>query len=151
MMGREDSQIYELPFEWGETNPLILIQASVNGSAPAPFMFDTGSEATLILNESYTRIRSESAGRSVILNETSTMEQIKPVGLKLKARPRDFDATVTTAYRTRLTTIDEFYGKGKIAGILGGDIPHFFKIAIDFDARNFVANADFKVRGHERR
>lgn len=130
-----ESQVYELPFEWGETNPLILIQASVNGSRPAPFMFDTGSEATLILNESYTKIRSQSIGRPVILNETSKMDQVSSMKLTLKAAPVDFTATIKTVYRTPLTILDEFYGKGKIAGIIGGDVLHFFKVLLDFDTR----------------
>ncbi|MGC4043645.1 MAG: hypothetical protein QM758_07545 [Armatimonas sp.] len=139
---RNESNIYEVPFEWGDTNPLILIQVSINGSRPAPFMFDTGSEATLILNTSYTKIRSSPAGRSVILNETATMEQIKPVKLVLKSAPTDFKATINTAYRTRLTILDEFYGQGKIAGILGGDVLHFFKVLIDFDAQKIKLGED---------
>ncbi|MGC4043564.1 MAG: hypothetical protein QM758_07135 [Armatimonas sp.] len=127
--------VFEAAFQQQtETNPLILIQVAVNGSQPAWFVFSTSSDLALVLNENYKGITVKETGESLKVDGSIALKKLESAKIAVKASPADLEANVQNAYRGPLKNLDDFYGKGKIAGIIGGDITHFFKIAIDFDA-----------------
>src|SRR2546421_486835 len=112
-------------------NNLIFVQASINGSAPASFIFDTGAESTVIdadlakslsLKRSGTTVGSGSAG-------TATAGVIKGAALELG----NVKATDLTLYSLSLANFPPDFGI-KTYGIIGNDVIGRVVVDIDYAA-----------------
>ena len=137
-----DPYIFEIPFEWGRESPMLILQASINGAAPAPFVFDTGFEATVVLNESFPGLQVTPQEGQDSKDGKPALKALKPFKMAIKGAPNDLEITMQDAYQGRIVALDEFYGKGKIAGVLGAGILHFLKLAIDFDTKKIRLGAN---------
>ncbi len=134
----------EIPFEL--SNNLVLLQAKVNDSALAWFIFDTGAESTVIDAGLAKTLRLKPAGKTVGAGGAGTAEatRFKAVSVQLP----NMEISNLTIYGLPLDFLSSPFGK-KIGGVIGYDIIKEFVVVIDYAARkiNFYKPESYQYSG----
>lgn len=133
-----------VPFE--SSRNLVLMQASVNDSAPLWFIFDTGATSTVIDNEVAKTLRLRPEGSEVGSGAAGTAEAL--VFRRSTLRFPNVEATNLTIYGLPLDFLSGFFGR-KIGGVIGNDIIRELVVEIDYASRviNFYKPASFRYSG----
>ena len=107
---------------------LILVRASLNGSAPEWFIFDTGAESSVV-NQTFAKqigLRSEGTTVGNGATGSATAGIIKGVTLRLG----DLEAKNLTVYALSIGSFEPILGS-RISGIIGNDV--IGKVVADID------------------
>jgi hypothetical protein len=123
----------ELHFQ--DPNNLVVVEASVNGSAPALFIFDTGAESTVVDAAFARRIKLTSSGKTIGTGSAGTAT----AGVVKNARMQigDVEASKLTVYTLPLGFLATGLGV-RVAGIIGNDVIGKLIAEIDYATRRVL-------------
>lgn len=125
---------------------LLLIQTSVNDSAPLWFIFDTGASHTVIDAKRAAALQLRARGRTTGEGPAGTAEaaRLEPTRLRLG----DMEVTGLVTYALDLDFLGAPIGRA-VSGGVGNDVIGRFVVEIDYAARtlNFVELRGFRYAG----
>ena len=134
----------KIPFELASN--LILLQARLNDSGPAWFIFDTGAESSVIDSQLATTLKLKAVGQTVGTGSagTATATIFKGTSLKLQ----NIEVTNLTVYGLLIDFLSAPLGR-KISGVIGNDILRHLVFEVDYASQiiNFYGPESYKYSG----
>jgi len=125
--------------------PYILVQASINGKLPLPFLIDTGDSTPLILAPWAARLLDlEGNSAKIRLNgaidaKAVTIRRVDLLGVTPGESMRyDLQGSAVNAYVVDLSSMDEAYAGPRIAGVLGAPMLAPTTVRFDFARRQMT-------------
>jgi hypothetical protein len=134
----------KIPFEL--SNNLILLQASLNDSGPAWFIFDTGAEFSVVDSQLAKTLNLKAVGHTVETGGagTATATIFKGTSLRLQ----NIEVTYLTVYGLPIDFLSAPFGR-KISGVIGNDILRQLVFEVDYASAviNFYGPESYEYSG----